>query len=621
MAAWIARRAARKVLAVSIERMEPRVLLSQTMAIDPSFGTNGHVPGYFAQGVLSDGSIIARNDGSSLVRLHPDGTLASSYSGPVPPPPSTSYHISGSFSVSVTDAAGESNRGVLIIERRKANGRLDPSFGNDGSVGLNTGIPESDISIEDTLIGPDGSFYVAYNGDNYGSVLRVDSAGNMQGFLANGGADFEIDSIAFEPDGRLLVLEAEEDGWTLLRMPKNDLPSYITNQEYLDVTLNDGNPDDNNAWGTPARMFLRDDGEAIITGRLNDLAFQPGLPAGSTENYIFAVKLGQFPGNASVSGRVFNDANANGKSDLKEAGLSWWQVYSDTNDNGVFDPGEPTAFTDKIGEYALSNLPAGKNIIREVRQNSWTRTQPGGEWPAGFYSVRLSANQQKPGLNFGNSTADHRTGGISGIVYNDFNGDQLKDNGEKGLSGWQVYADTNDNGVYDIGEPIATTNASGQFTIAGLQEGGYRIREIRKSGWVRTQPFGDWPLGYYDVVLAAGQNKGGFAFGNAIGSSPYGTIGVTIYNDANGNGKLDPGELPLANQYVAYFDGPSASAWNSPTSPLLPGHYTFGVTGGLAQGGKWIPTGVANYAIDLRPSQHFSVIFLLHFVPLASISG
>jgi len=69
-------------------------------------------------------------------------------------------------------------------------------------------------------------------------------------------------------------------------------------------------------------------------------------------------------------------------------------------------------------------------------------------------------------------------------------------------------------GVYDYGEPTAFTNTSGAYTIKGLIAGKYRVREVRKDGWNRTKPAGNWPLGYYDVTLTTGAAATGKVFGN-----------------------------------------------------------------------------------------------------------
>src|SRR5262249_1937333 len=58
---------------------------------------------------------------------------------------------------------------------------------------------------------------------------------------------------------------------------------------------------------------------------------------------------------------------------------------------------------------------------------------------------------------------------ISGSVFEDVNGNAIKDAGEPTLSGWTVYVDSNNNGVYDsASEPGALTDSSGNYAFIGL---------------------------------------------------------------------------------------------------------------------------------------------------------
>ncbi|MCA9200753.1 MAG: hypothetical protein KDA87_24610 [Planctomycetales bacterium] len=88
---------------------------------------------------------------------------------------------------------------------------------------------------------------------------------------------------------------------------------------------------------------------------------------------------------AGVSGRKWEDRNANGIHDPGEPGLPGVVIYSDLNRNGVLDRNEPFTRTsrdipetdfDEAGLYALSNLPAGLHVIREVVPDLYEQTFP-----------------------------------------------------------------------------------------------------------------------------------------------------------------------------------------------------------------------------------------------------
>src|SRR5690606_16625097 len=83
----------------------------------------------------------------------------------------------------------------------------------------------------------------------------------------------------------------------------------------------------------------------------------------------------------SVSGIVFEDRDANGFRAIGEPALSGWTVFADLNDNGVPDPGEPTAVTDASGQYRLDALESGEQVVRLVVPGGWGQASPA----AGFH--------------------------------------------------------------------------------------------------------------------------------------------------------------------------------------------------------------------------------------------
>jgi hypothetical protein len=113
---------------------------------------------------------------------------------------------------------------------------------------------------------------------------------------------------------------------------------------------------------------------------------------------------------------------------------------------------------------------------------------------------------------FGSDAA--ATAKISGTFYNDLNGNGAKNTGEGGLANWQAFVDSNNDGFWTPGEKIATSDATGKYTISGLPPGTYRIREIRLTNWNRTQPAGAYPAGFYDVTVGVGGSILGKDFGN-----------------------------------------------------------------------------------------------------------
>jgi hypothetical protein len=81
---------------------------------------------------------------------------------------------------------------------------------------------------------------------------------------------------------------------------------------------------------------------------------------------------------------------------------------------------------------------------------------------------------------------------------------------EPGLANWTVYLDTNGNGRQDTGEPVAVTEAQGNYTLSNLAPGTYTVAEQRQASWLPTAP----PGGSVAVTVAAGQTVSGPHFGN-----------------------------------------------------------------------------------------------------------
>jgi hypothetical protein len=216
--------------------------------------------------------------------------------------------------------------------------------------------------------------------------------------------------------------------------------------------------------------------------------------------------------------------------------------FEDLNGNGVKDPGDPGAggFTIQLinpadgtvlqttttapdGSYIFRSLVAGNYRLREVPLAGWVQTTPN---PA---DITLGPNQQITNVPFGN----FHTITVSGVKFDDRNGNGVQDTGETGASGFTFeLVNTTTNAV------VATTVSDGtgafQFTGIGPLPAGsqYRVREQPMAGWIQTTAD---PAPFTPV---SSQNVTGLLFGNFHTV----TISGTVYVDLNRNGVRDPGE-------------------------------------------------------------------------------
>jgi uncharacterized repeat protein (TIGR01451 family) len=156
------------------------------------------------------------------------------------------------------------------------------------------------------------------------------------------------------------------------------------------------------------------------------------------------------------------------------------------------------------------------------------------------------------------------TGMIQGMKFNDLTGIGTFTPSDPGLGGVTIYADLNNSGGLDSGEPAAVTGASGQYTL-NLPAGTYYIREVVPPGWTQTYP----STGVYQVTVTAGQVVSGINFGN-YGAPKTAEIDGTVFNDQNNNGQ-DDGEPGLGGvkvyadlNYNGKFDAGEPTAITNP---------------------------------------------------------
>src|SRR4029453_13169914 len=77
---------------------------------------------------------------------------------------------------------------------------------------------------------------------------------------------------------------------------------------------------------------------------------------------------------------------------------------------------------------------------------------------------------------------------ISGLKWEDLNGNGLREAGEPPMAGVTVYLDTNDNGSRDAGEVFTATAADGTYSFPALQPGNYVVREELPVNYRQTSP-------------------------------------------------------------------------------------------------------------------------------------
>jgi uncharacterized repeat protein (TIGR01451 family) len=269
----------------------------------------------------------------------------------------------------------------------------------------------------------------------------------------------------------------------------------------------------------------------------------------------------------SISGQVFNDLNGDGLKGPGDSGITGWTVFLDSNGDGLLDNGETSLLTDAQGNYSFNNLGPGTYRVREVKPAGWI--QKTGNPVDIIAASGANVNEPiDPGLNFGNFQLIT----ISGVVFNDFNGNGTRDAGEPGVSGRTVFLDTNNNGALDNGEPSTISAGDGSYSFVNLGPGTYRVRAVLPVAWTQTS------ANPSAIVSASGTNVS--PAGNpGLGFATFHTVTISgfVFEDFNANGLIDAGEPPLAGRTV-YIDANNngiLDAGDTPTTTGANGSYSF----------------------------------------------
>jgi len=223
------------------------------------------------------------------------------------------------------------------------------------------------------------------------------------------------------------------------------------------------------------------------------------VTAGETASCtVTNVKIGT-PKLGEIRGAKYEDRDGDGKLNHGfNRRLSGWTIYLDINNNGVLDPGEPSTVTNKFGEYRFKSLPTGTYYVREVGQSGWIQTYPA----SGFYAVKVTARKIAKKNNFGN----FKLGVISGMKFEDKNGNGRKDKNEAGLTNWIITLTKPDHSTV-----TSITDSSGNYSFTDLGPGTYTVREVQLTGWHQTTK------NPKDIKMRSGEVSKNNNFGNQQG--------------------------------------------------------------------------------------------------------
>ena len=434
-----------------------------------------------------------------------------------------------------------------------------------------------------------------------------DSDGSVAGrFLVGADGNFYFDLV---PDNYTLTVENPLGGGLNLEdqsgVPANVLPDYKS------------------VWHITKDWFHAPDRNTGSNGLPGTIMYDPvkgaPVPFNATKSVLTSVKGINFlidPGPApaaqiTVSGKVYTDVNGNGTFDGDDTPLGGVTVYADLNSNGQFDSTDLFVTTSSSddpnvrGTYTLTVPETAKARVfvgAVLPAPDWTFINPAAtpDNPNALTSVFGGPGSAFTAVDFGiqpPATSNpggpgHEPGTLLGIVYEDINGNGVRNAGDNGVPNIRVFIDANQNGSYDAGETFTFTAANGSYSFTSLPPAVYQIGIAQPSSYQLTQP----STGNYQVTLLSDGTITGLLFGlKNLATNDFGDLSgypTTLAQDGARNfiipgfqlGALVDGEVngqPTADATGddnSVFDDEDGVVLLTPGGKIRPGANTVQVT-------------------------------------------
>ncbi|MFY9605547.1 MAG: SdrD B-like domain-containing protein, partial [Thermoplasmata archaeon] len=235
-----------------------------------------------------------------------------------------------------------------------------------------------------------------------------------------------------------------------------------------------------------------------------------------------------------IEGYKYEDMNGNGLYDNGDMPIAGWTIYLELTTGVIETPEGPISSivlvavttTDENGHYQFCGLGpscTGWYIVEEESRTDWVATTPGSE------NVVMTSGAHVRVHDFLN----YEKGSICGWKFEDLNSNGIWDDNEQGIPDWPIYLLKN----HDL-DPIMTwTDDDGYFCFDNLLSDEYMVYEGLSPYWTPTTLTGDL------VWICSGDHVTLDPFGN------FNNVWIPIlkYEDVNGNGEYDNGDVPIEN--------------------------------------------------------------------------
>jgi hypothetical protein len=444
---------------------------------------------------------------------------------------------------------------VSGVKFEDVNGNGLRDSGETGLPGVVIHVETEDASLLNGVTAPDGAFRIC--GLSHGETFRVTEEVPF-GYRQTGPLDDRPSRRLIAQDFGYFVIMCDEN-FSGLDFGNQLIPNAIGGIKFEDLNANG----------------LRDPGEPGLSGfTINLTSASPGTPLAGTAttdsngNFIFldvapgtytlseviqpgfsltvpalnsisvtlaaggssiANEFGNFRGvlTGTIAGAKFNDLNGNGVRDAGEPGLAGVTI---TRTSSINDPvgANLSVVTDAEGNFTFAAVPFGSFTISETVPAGFVQTFPAAP---GTASANVNFGERNvTGLLFGNRAL---AGTVSGVKFDDANGNGVRDADETGLAGVTIRLTDASNVVR-----TTTTDASGAFSFSNVAAGAYVVSEIVPNGFTQTAPVAP---GTFAINVTTGQVIANLLFGNraiTVGTETGSISGQKIL-DLNANGIFD----------------------------------------------------------------------------------
>ncbi len=368
---------------------------------------------------------------------------------------------------------------------------------------------------------------------------------------------------------------------------------------------------------------------------------QPVLPDGTVpprldpiaEVIMYRLQYRNFGTYETLVGNFTTDTNRRDHAgvhwfELRKAGTGDWKLYQE----GTVSPDADHRFMGSIAMDGQGNIALGYSVTSpyvspSLRYVGRLKSDPLGTMPRGEYTIVNGVGSQQS-FRWGDYAAmtvdpsDNSTfyftgqyangvvwgtriaamtfadidspvqpgpvGTVSGLKWDDKDGDGQRDTGEKGVAGTTIYVDLDNNGQLCLCEPAAITDQDGRYRIQNVPVGTHHVREILAPGWEQTYPA--TVDGSHVVIVTKNGGPIGVDFGN---------------RQATGFDKgLDYGDAPSTF--------PTLLAQNGASHGIVPGFQLGAQIDGEANGQ---PTPLANGDDVAGSDDEDGVLFVTELIP------